>query len=237
VITTGGPNIFVAAFWRSGSMHIANTLAKILGWRKVTTVGFHGEGLEEQNVQPLNAFILLPYGQQVLHQHTKGTPANVQMLQGFNTKIIVCTRNLMDSLVSLKEWSTEGVLPGLQVPNNWAKWEDSDQYDWLIRNAVPWYLSFYYSWHTAEIDTLWIDYEKFYSNQVGNFKGILKEFELGPYDDEHITDCASKITNLRTGKSGRGFSLLSPSNRAAINEQIDAWGPEWAPKMKADLLA
>ncbi len=68
MLSTGGPNIFIASALRSGSVHISQTLCRALGFRPARTNGLHGEGQEEQNINPITASIVFPYGHQVIVQ-------------------------------------------------------------------------------------------------------------------------------------------------------------------------
>jgi GNAT superfamily N-acetyltransferase len=221
MIATGSPNIYIAAALRSGSTHIALSLCKLLGMRLGRVNGLHGEGVEEHVVNPFSAAILMPYGRFVFQQHTKGTPANKMYIKNFNNHLIVLTRNLPDSLVSLREWVTSEenpAIPGLVFPGNFKAWDEDSQYDWLIDNAVPWYIQFTYSW--LDSTAYWIDYDEYYKDQTAGMQGILRHF--GIPNSSSIREAVADKSLIRVGKPGRGRGL---GLKDRIHELIDRWHP------------
>jgi hypothetical protein len=147
----------------------------------------------------------------------------------------VLTRNILDSLVSLREWTTSpdvGVIPGLTIPSDWQEWDEDDQYDWLIINAVPWYTSFCYSWLTCDAKKLWIDYDEFYSDQEAGIESIFQFFGIPRRDQDKVREEVSDERYKRPRREGR----YNPQYLAdKVYDQIYAWGP-WAAKLKEKLL-
>jgi len=236
MVKTGGSNIFLAAAIRSGSTHIATSLCKLLGMRMGRTSGFHGEGEEEQIVNPYTAAILMPYGGFVFQQHTKATSVNMQLLKSFDNKIIVLTRNILDSLVSLREWinsEESGVIPGLKIPEDFVEWQEHAQWVWLTYHALPWYTSFVFSW--LKQDVYWIDYDAYYADQVKGVKGIFSRFGIPPPEDNAIAAVVNNRFHIRTGKSGRGKELFPEALHDTVLEHFLSWG-RWANPIREKLL-
>lgn len=238
MISTGGPNIFVASMWRSGSTHLSRVLADSLGWRPATTAGMHGEGMEQQVINHVSAAILFPYGHQVFQQHTMGTPRNILLLKGFNIKPIIMVRNIYDIIVSLRDHvlnteiykipghHLEPTIPGLIFPSKFDTFSERDQYLWLAHNATPWLLQFYVSWHKSDIDKMLVRYEQFFSDQIGHYKRILAWLEIDPPEDSKLEAFAGHNYNKRNGTSGRGQRLPLESLNIIMDQGV-SWGEEW----------
>ena len=236
MIATGGSNVFIAAALRSGSTHLTSCLSKLLGLRMGRVNGMHGEGEEEQNVNPFLASILMPYGSFVFQQHTRCTSMNKQFIYSFDNRVVVLTRNLYDSLVSLREWSNiedSCIIPGVPMPDDWREWEEFAQYRWLTYNAVPWYLSFVNSWLDKKV--FWVDYDEHYSDQVSSIKNILNAIKVPLPEDKKIAAVASNRIHVRTGISGRGDRIFPEELRTPIVRQFGAWG-KVEPRLREKLL-
>ena len=231
MITTGGPNVFVAGMHRSGGIHIMRVLGDLLGYRQATTAGLHGEGTEEQNINYISAGILMPYGYQIFHQHMKATPSNVEVLKKLRIKPIVVTRNLADVVVSLHDrYFLEGPMtPGVYVPSDFLHMERQRQYIWIIDNVVPWCLQFYASWWETDLQHLMVNYDDHFRCQVLSFNQMLEflELEIHPgWDSDRLEDAAAKTYNKNIGKAGRGAKELG-STVKEIEKLALTWGPKW----------
>jgi hypothetical protein len=186
----------------------------------------HGEGEEEQNINPFSAALLLPYGYQIFHSHTKATQANVHYLRQFNVKVVVVQRKILDSLVSMREMMNREickVIPGIVWPRKeWATWDEYHQYRYLVDNAIPWYLSFHYLWRQANIPKLFVKYEEFYADQEAGFEKILRAFTL-PVNKKCIKAATKKKVNFFIGKNGRGKEIVPLDLQERIKDMADVW--------------
>lgn len=235
MIDTGGPNVFVAAQWRSGSTHIAMSLAKCLQWRLATTAGMHGEGWEQQNINPLISRVLFPYGFQVFHQHTWGSPQNVRILATHKVPVLVITRNILDILVSLYEHGQkahkgEVVAPGMHAPasffNRDSEPTEEDEYAWLACHVTPWLLQFYASWHDANIEKMRVSYDGFYKDQVTGVKSIIDFLGQEPPHDKVIEAITALNHNKSVGVSGRGEGVPDIAKNI-VRITAASWGTKW----------
>jgi len=240
-------HVFLAGMMKSGGIHISNCLGLILGWRRSSLCSWQQAGVTEHDINPFVAATTLPQGAFVFHMHMRAWTTNTDMLRTFNVKPIVLIRNIADVLMAVrdgclmdqqKDFDPKG-LPGVYVPGAFNDWTREHQELFLAQNLGPWLLSFYVSWKKQqEIPVLWLSYEEHFRDQVPSFRRMLEWVGWGT---EYPTNGIERIANMRPhnfnkGISGRG-KALSAAARDCLEAQIDAWGPDWAPKLREDLLS
>jgi hypothetical protein len=241
-------NIFIAAAMRSGSTHLNNCLNR-LGFKKACLHrSLEGCWNEDHMVDRDAASILLPMGGWVIQQHTRAIGRNVELLKHFETKPIITYRNVLDSIVSWDESQRLNIMQGRGnvytfSPIHVGSWDGMDQQQregWMLYNVVPWYYSFYVSWREADIDKLFIKYERHYKDQAAGLKLILDFIgaELVRPVTRKELECIAKVTIGKPNvcKSGRGRELLSQKFIDRCYEQADFWGPKWGPIIREELL-
>jgi hypothetical protein len=216
-------NAFVAGMPKSGGTHITHCLSTLLNLKWVSTVGVHGEGMEEHVINPQAAQILFPYGGFSFHQHTRATPMNVRWLKTFKVKPIVVLRGIKDVIVSLKDYiDKEGQFVGLVVPSEWGSLSEHNKLMWLARNATPWLCSFYYSWNRTDIERYTVTYEDFFADQKEHLRKMC--LFLGGEANEIVLDKVVKTKSARfnVGIVGRGRDIPRSVDQA-IDEVIRTW--------------
>lgn len=238
MVSTGGPNIFVACSYRSGSTHIAHVLSDLLKFRPASMAGMHGEGMDTQNINPFTAKILLPYGYQIFQQHCPASPSNVAILREGNINPIVTIRNIADTLVSIRERVMKfgPVLPGIIVTNEIVDWPEKQQYHWLVSNVTPWLMQFYVSWVTADIPHMRVKFSTFFGDQVGTIKKMLEWLGMDCPPDKDIKKACGRNYNKNVGDVGRGSQVLSADNLLDIEISAKHWGEHWVERMREDEL-
>lgn len=229
------PNVFLTSFFRSGSTHVKETLLTLLpGYRSATTTYSAGpignDGYNKVDIQA--AQILLPMPCQVFHQHTPGTSGNVALLKHYKVRPVVQMRNMLDSIVSLKELFAAGQQQniGIYYPDWFQGMPESQQLWWCVKVLPTWYFTFYLSWKYADIDKHIIWYDEYYKDQVKGVRGILDHVglsELGSVPDEGIQMAIDAVSpNLGRfvfGRPGRGREILSKDMIEDIKHQATAW--------------
>jgi len=235
VVSKGGPNVFIACAYRSGSTHIAHVLSDLLRFRPASMAGMHGEGRDTQNINPLTAKILLPYGFQVFQQHCPASPGNISILRDADIRPIVPIRNIADTLVSIRERVMKfgPMLPGVIMTNEIVDWNEQHQYNWLVSNVTPWLMQFYVGWVIANIPTMRVKFSTFFGDQVGTTKKMLEWLKLDISSDKDIAKACGRNYNKNVGDVGRG-AMLSQDNLLDIEIQAQNWGELWVERMKED---
>ena len=235
------PNIFLAAFQRTGSTHLAISLCRLLNYRLASTIHIYG-GDDSHGISENAARVLFPLPAQVFHQHTQATTGSIVLLDAYGLRPVVMMRSMLDSMVSLRESLNKGPQwIGIYVPKCWDDMPEEEQYDWLARNASSWYFTFYASWASSRLDRLTLWYDEFYADQPAGIKRVLSHVgldELGAVTDEAILKCTERHADGRfnVGVSGRGRKTIPRSAIDAIYEQANSWGPEWYDMFVRDLI-
>ncbi len=229
------PNIFLTAFFRSGSTHVKETLLRLLpGYRAATTSYSAGpignDGYCKVDIQAAQMLLPIPY--QVFHQHTPGTSGNVELLKHFKVRPVVQMRNMLDSIVSVNELLAAGQQQniGIYYPEWFQGMPDTQQLWWCTKVLPTWYFTFYLSWKYADIDKHVIWYDEYYKDQVRGVRGILDHVglsALGSVPDEGIRMCSEVIdpglSRFNFGRAGRGREILTKPMIEDIKGQAMAW--------------
>lgn len=239
-------HVFLTGTMKSGGVHITNCLGRILGWRRNSLASWQQEGMTEHDINPHVAWTVLPQGAYVFHMHMRAWGANVGMLAQWNVRPIVLIRNVADIIVAVRdnalmdyqrELDPKG-MPGVYLPSALDSMSREEQELFLVQNMGPWLLSFYVSWKRQQgVPCLWVSYEDHFKDQVKSFRRMLEWVGWGTNTtDEAIAQIAdSKPHNFNKGVSGRGRQLSKPA-MDALESLIDAWGPDWAPMLRRDML-
>ncbi len=239
------PNIFLSAFFRSGSTHIKITLCRLLGYRPASAViSVGGFGNDSHQINHNAAQVLFPLAAQVFHHHTLGTCGTQTLLNLYKLKPVIMMRNVLDSMVSLRELLSTGERQhlGIFYPPWWRTMSEEEQFEWLASNVSNWYFVFYSTWNlTPDLDVHHIWYDDFYDDQVKGIRGILDHTEigrLGHVSDETIKEFLDPQPGgrLNVGISGRGKEQMPLSAIKIVKQQAMSWGKEWGPRMVEQLI-
>jgi hypothetical protein len=190
---------------------------------------FAGEfSTDDHQVDPAMMGAIRHLGTWVLHQHSKGMGNNVAILKAYGVKPIIIIRNMFDSLISVKEQmevSDNMTCPGVPRPE-WGSLNETEKWDWISLNLIPWYYQFYASWHYAQIDRLLVHYRDFYDGD--NFKVMSTILDWigypNPGEEEVAAIHARRDARFNVGQSGRGKAIPEIVKERAYL-QAKAWGP------------
>ncbi len=239
------PNIYLSAFFRSGSTHVKITLCRLLGYRPASAVISVGDfGNDSQQINHTAAQVLFPLPAQVFHSHTLGTCGTQTLLNLYKLNPVIMTRNILDSMVSLRELISTGERQhlGIFYPPWWRTMSEEEQFEWIASNVSNWYFVFYTTWNlTPNLNVHHIRYDDFYADQVKGIRGILDHIDIGKQG--HVLDeTIRKFTEpqvggrLKFGISGRGRKLVPLSAIKIVKQQAMSWGKEWGPRMIEQLI-
>jgi hypothetical protein len=200
-------------------------------------------GNDSHQINHTAAQILFPMPAQVFHQHTLGTNGTQTLLELYKMKPVIMTRNILDSMVSLRELISTGARQhlGIYYPPYWRELTQLEQFEWLAYNISNWYFVFYITWHTApNLDVLHIRYDDYYSDQVKGIKDILNHTEInrhGVVTDETIAKFTDPAPGgrLKVGTSGRGEMIPESVVQIVINH-ARSWGKKWSDELIRELL-
>jgi hypothetical protein len=239
-------HVFLTGMMKSGGVHISNCLGLVLGWRRSTLGSWQQAGLIEHDINPFVAGTMLPQGAFVFHMHMRAWPNNLEILDAFKVRPIVLIRNVADIVMGVRDnclkdfqadFDPKG-LPGIYIPGSFDNMSREGQELFLVDNLVPWLLSFHVSWkRQTTVPCLFVTYETHFRDQVPSFRRML---EWVGHGQEYPENALERIANMKPhnfnkGVSGRGKSMTERAMRR-LREQIDGWGPTWAPMLRRDLL-
>jgi hypothetical protein len=221
--------VFVACFPKSGSTYLCRLLAHITGMRKKTIQrAGPGSAYWEQDIcaTKLQKLHFVP---SVVHQHVKGTPPNVHLLEEYGILPIVQTRHVADAILSLHDHieRESAAIPVAYIPREYAAMDRGERLDFLINATMPWYLAFYVSWKEASQSSrcLWTSYEELFADQVCEVSRIATFCGLS-VSMEEIRDAIASMDRIHTrknvGVSGRGRQL-SDKHKRLVNSHASAW--------------
>lgn len=229
-----GKKILITAFPKSASTYISNVIASYTGYEIGKLTDRYGR--KEQDIfTPLlkrNFF-----KNQVIQQHVRGIPFNIEMINKYKIDGIILVRNIYDSVISFKDHLDNHSIsqPMFYFDEEWKDLSDTDKYDIVIQNALPWYSSFFTSWslnrNTSRINTF-MTYENMIADKEKFFLDCLQIMNFQHIDSNRINNSINlvdgkKLTaNLRfnVGKVGRG-AVLSTEQKSKI-EKIVAIHPK-----------
>ena len=230
---------FIAAQPKSASTHLAFSLARYFDGAYGAVNYYANNGIEAQDIFPpmLDAAIADPKPL-VVKPHVQATPNNVMALSRAGIKPIVTTRNIFDTILSMKEHFDHITLDpehpeymkGDFVPmpigipfyqDTYKALSPTHRMDYIIDIFAPWILHFQHGWERVRGEIFRCDYDDLMKNKADVVKHIIRF--LGEEPDEEALAVDFNHQDLRYNKatSGRGWKELSTVQKQRIDEM--AW--------------
>lgn len=211
-----GQYYLIACLPKSGSTFVSKTIAELFNFHYDTFVsGFNQiehDLFEPKLIKNLNKNV-------IIHQHLKAADANVKLLEKYNVKTIVLTRNVYDIIVSFYDHLHNETLKWsmLMIEEDFFSLNEQEKYDMIIDFLTPWIFNFYVSWYRASKDLKvhWIKYEDVINSPQSSIEKIIWKWNLEKQLDsdklKKILSRSKKSTTNRFNKgiSGRGRKILS----------------------------
>ncbi len=181
----------------------------------------------EENTMHPETVVSLAATNFVAQEHCRATPQNLAIAQGFDMNVVVLTRNIFDSLVSLRDMlagDTHGSVAAL-FQDDMKDMDEETQLDAVITRWAHWQLDFYTSWVRAERDGLiacqfW-SYEDIMYDKVAAVQEICRQAGIKA-SPEHIRACVEtvdgnkELSRKNVGISGRGRKLMNERQISSI---------------------
>lgn len=211
-----GEFIFVSAMPKSGSTFLARSLCEITGFEH-TRLTYKFERNEQELYLPK---LVDNYSRSIVtQQHTRATLPNLQLFRRFEIRPVILLRNIFDVVPSIRDYLLkEGVegFPSIYATEHFRTLSDTEQYDFLITFAMPWYFDFYASWFDAardgNIDTLWLTYEELVKDWAAGIRSVL-DFYRQEHSEAEVQSALETMkqrrqqTRMNKGVVGRGQAL------------------------------
>lgn len=217
-----GISILVACMPKSGSTFLSTVLKDLTGFTNGPFVYRYSQN--EQDLY-LPSLVESYTKNTVTQQHLRATIPNKNLLQLFEIKPVILTRNLFDIVVSYYDHLHNGSIevPAFYINEHFFELNQNEKIDLIINMAMPWYFSFYSSWYDVykknEMDLLWVSYEELMSNKALTIKKIMKFYNIDVSEQEILNTLeasAKKQTRKNVGISGRGENVLSDEQKDRI---------------------
>jgi hypothetical protein len=222
-----GQHILISCFPKSGSTLLLRLLTKATGflnWPLVYEYGGNEQDLYFPSV--VNGYSI----DTVTQQHVRATKANIRIISDFGFQVIVLTRNIFDTLVSLHDHLIQESFetPLLYVDSDFESMSFERRIDMLIDLALPWYLDHYASWFKNDrvLDNnsvYWLSYEELINKPVETVKSICNHFHipfLENFAELHNIASSAVNTRLNVGTAGRGTEMLSTTQKNRVIEMM-----------------
>jgi tetratricopeptide (TPR) repeat protein len=217
-----GRHVFIACVPKSASTFLRNVLLGLTGYRDLFSV--YSSWQTEQELY-LPGIVEYAAENTVTQQHCRASEANIQMMQAFNIRPVILTRNIFDAIVSMADFYRQGAYFNSYFREGFTALDEEKQVDLLIDNIAPWYLQFTASWELAEkedrLELLWLSYEDLTQNKVESIERLLEFYGLGAARAKierllSDTEAESRKNRFNKGVAGRGKTGLTDTQKERI---------------------
>jgi len=218
-----GQHMFIACMPKSGSTFLKNVLCQVTGYEDRYFFYAHG-----QNEHDLYLPNVLRFAEKntVTQQHSRASHANVQMMQAFNVKPVVLTRNIYDAMMSLLDFYKNGAAINTYHQRDFERMNDEQRIDLIIDYYASWYFQFFASWLDTEaqrrLPVMWLSYEEMIADKPLAVERVLK-FYGSRVNRERIKQTIAAVetdgrkNRFNKGVAGRGQASLNQEQKARIN--------------------
>lgn len=167
----------------------------------------------------------------VCRQHTKATPPNLKLARQFGIRPIVITRNLADTVVSVRDQIfVVGGVAWFWPPKSYYDFSEADQYTYIIDLFVPWCVDFVIGWDEAarnsDIPILTLTYDEIIANKTEAAQRALNHLDIrapiSAIEKAVRMSDGNADANFNVGIGGRGQNCLSAEQLDRIAE-IEMW--------------
>ena len=217
-----GQHLFIACMPKSGSTFLKNVLCQVTGYED--RYFFYAHGQNEHDFYLPNV-IKFSEKNTVTQQHSRASHANVQMMQAFNIKPVVLTRNIFDAMMSLLDFYKNGAAINTYHQRDFEQMNDEQRIDLIIDYYAPWYFQFFASWLEAEsqrrLPVMWLSYEEMIADKPLAIECVLR-FYGSRVNRETIKQAIAAVetdgrkNRFNKGIAGRGQTSLSTEQKARI---------------------
>lgn len=189
----------------------------------------------ERNEQEIDTNVMFQsWGQRTLfvQQHVRYSRILLRICRAFSTRIVVLTRRLDDVVVSLRD-HIERESPEMSMfytESDWFKGKsESEQFDFIIDHAMPWYFNFFLGWERAAAENpgqiLMVRYEDLVGDPVAAVEKVAR-FYGTELHGLALPDLDKKDgTRFNQGRVGRGKELLSRKQLTRL-KKLASYYPE-----------
>lgn len=217
--------VLVACAPKSGSTFVANALAAAMGAPNAKLIHEYYENA--QDLYP--PAVVDSMGRSwVAQHHTLPTGPNLELIQRAGIRVIVLTRNIFDTAVSIVDHiDQQGRFSPIVVRlgREWQTLSQQAKLDRVIDTMLPWYFAFVQAWQSVVQAKLlpmlhWDSYEAVMADKPAGLVRMLAGVGVG-ISAEQAAQGVEKVsaedrTRRNKGVSGRGEQALTDAQKERI---------------------
>lgn len=173
----------------------------------------------------------------VAHLHMQALSANRHFLEAFGIRPVIMLRNIADMMASFWDMLERGgdlqnMGLNFHVPLSFPDWPRHRKQEFFTDMLVPWYASYFASWHdywiAARGKVLALRYDEFVANPIGAMQKTLHHVGL-PDGEKRCRDGYDVAWGMRAslrfnqGKAGRGGTYFTLAQRQHIAAALDRY--------------
>src|SRR5262245_37079457 len=164
-----------------------------------------------------------------LHCHAK--QRTLELCGQLSIKPIFLTRNVFDSLLSMKEY-IDNVPHQHLFPNYYRLTAEEDKRAFIVNVYAPIFVRLVAGWHEAwkaqEVPILWCTYDTFFYDPLLHARRMLQHlgFDCSDGKIQHAISATQEnrtATKFNKGVAGRGTSAFTPKEQQRVNDLIDSY--------------
>ena len=162
------------------------------------------------------------------NQHCRYNANTYRCVTAADIKVVLLTRNLADSLVSLRDHIRRGVFTWPMTHINEVQWRglgESKQLDFIVDLAAPWYFNFYAGWFNSPLIETERVFRVAYEDLLADTPGKLAELYAylsvnSPARSPRRAVAAAETVDTRKNlaRVGRGALLLSDAQQKRLRD-------------------
>ena len=229
IAAQGRTHVFVACMPKTASTFISRTI------RRLTALGICPLYLAKTNEQDMSLMAMdrLHNQDTITFQHVRATPSNLFLMRHAGLVPVVTSRNFADVAVSVRDMiEKERARPFFNafIPytDQFLQLDHSRQLDMIVDVLMPWFFSFYVTWHDAcrfgNCPASWLTYEQFLADKPGAIMAILAKHGIHRTREQvqgACDACNSDRNRVNKGVAGRGRQELSDDQLARLRAMAD----------------
>lgn len=220
------PRVLISAMPKSASSFLTSAIGALPGMSQCTISYAKGRREQDIDLARLAQRAHLPF---VAQHHVRYSVPTARLLDAFGVTTVVLVRDLFDVVASLRDHVRRDtpVTPVAYLTPRHATLPDAELELAIADLALPWYFSFYISWH-ARKDVLWLDFEDVRARPEASVARIAERAGIAADGDRIAAAVASArdtMPRFNKGVPGRGASLSAAAH--ARIEALAAHYPEF----------
>lgn len=224
-----GRTILIACMPKSGSSWLVNAMTALSGY---PIAHFANAFLENEQELYFPAVRRHAAENSVVQQHCRASAPNIHLIQAYAMTPVVLVRNLLDTLISMRDFWDAGAVRNSFLYPDWESLDLDAKHDALVRHLAPWYIQFYVSWALADrkgdVELLWVRYEDMIPDKAGTLRRIADFCGLDAADAQ-IDACIAEVdgdrarTRFNKGIAGRGDEAFTPVQKDLVRDLTRAF--------------